>query len=97
MVVEITTFRLRDGVDSDEFIAADHRVQIEVFPNTPGYLRRTTARSDDGVWLVVVLWADHVDVDQFNAAASAQPAQAAFDELIEAGSRSSERYHDVGG
>ena len=55
-IVEVTTFRLAEGVTDESFLALDHRVQTELVPNQPGFLRRTTARHGDD-WLVVTLWA----------------------------------------
>jgi hypothetical protein len=43
-IVEITTFRLAEGVTDESFLALDRRLQTELVPNQPGFLRRTTAR-----------------------------------------------------
>ena len=56
MLVEIVTFRLANGVSEDEFLAADAGVQQGVAYQTPGMVRRTTARGRDGGWRVVVRW-----------------------------------------
>jgi len=45
-VVETTSFRLALGANEDAFLALDRRVQTEVIPNHPGFIRRTTARRD---------------------------------------------------
>lgn len=97
MILELTTFRLRDDVSTEDFLAADKKVQQEVFPNTKGYLRRTTARSDTDEWLVFVLWASEVDIEEFNARVIADPTQEAFDALIQRSTIRSSRYEDVGG
>jgi hypothetical protein len=97
MILEITTFRLRDGVATEDFLSADKAVQTEVFPHTKGFLRRTTACSDEGEWLVFVLWATVVDIDEFNARVVADPVQEAFDALIQRSTIRSTRYADVGG
>jgi hypothetical protein len=62
VLVELTTFRLADGVDEAAFLAADAEVQAELSPE-PGFVRRTTARGDDGTWLVLAMWwsAGHAD------------------------------------
>ena len=54
-IVEVTTFRLAEGVTDESFLALDRRVQTELVPNQPGFLRRTTARHGED-WLVVTLW-----------------------------------------
>jgi hypothetical protein len=62
-VIENQTFRLASGVDAADFVADDARIQQEVAYRQPGILRRTTAVSADGEWLVSTLWAsaDHAD------------------------------------
>jgi hypothetical protein len=97
MIIEITTFRLLADVSTEDFLAADKAVQQEVFPNTKGYLRRTTAHSHGGEWLVVVLWASGADIDEFNARVTGDPVQLAFDALIDRATIRATRYEDVGG
>jgi hypothetical protein len=97
MVLEITTFHLLAGVDDETFLTADKAVQTEVFPNSPGYLRRTTAKADDGEWLVVVLWGTETDIDGFNARTVSDPVQLTFDELIDRSTIRTKRYADIGG
>jgi hypothetical protein len=97
MVLEVITFRLLADVDDESFLAADKAVQTEVFPNSPGYFRRTTAKADDGEWLVVILWGDETSIDEFNARVVSDPVQLAFDELIDRSSIKTKRYTDVGG
>ena len=65
-VVEVTQFRLADGVKDDAFLAHDRRLQTELFPNRPGFLRRTTARRD-GDWVVVTLWSNEDDAASVRA------------------------------
>jgi hypothetical protein len=62
MLVELTTFRLAEGVDEAAFLLADAELQAELSPQ-PGFVRRTTARGDDGAWLVLAMWwsAAHAD------------------------------------
>ena len=56
MLIDITTFRLADGVDEATFLAADERVRTGVLYQHAGLVRSTTARGDDGGWVVVTLW-----------------------------------------
>ena len=55
-MIELTTFRLRDGVDEAAFVAADAAAQAGFFYQQPGLVRRTTARGADGEWLVATIW-----------------------------------------
>jgi hypothetical protein len=62
-VIENLTFRLAAGTDDAAFRALDARVQQEIAYHQAGLVRRTTARSDDGEWLVSTIWqsAAHAD------------------------------------
>ena len=90
-VVEITTFRLADGADDDGFLALDRRVQTELVPNQPGFMRRTTTRRGDD-WLVVTLWATEADAVAFEDVANRDPAQTEFDGHLEVGSVITRRF-----
>ena len=59
MIIDLRTFGLRSGTDEAAFLALDARVQTEVVVHAHGFIRRTTARSGDGRWLVETLWFDH--------------------------------------
>jgi heme-degrading monooxygenase HmoA len=90
-IVEITTFRLAEGVTDDSFLALDRKIQTELVPNQPGFLRRTTARHGDE-WLVVTLWASDADAAAFQRAVDGHPLQAELDHAAEAGSLHLTRY-----
>src|SRR5271165_1162521 len=62
-MIEIMNFRLAPGADEEEFKAADRRVQTRFAYRQAGLLRRTTARSDDGDWVVIALWRTEGDAD----------------------------------
>jgi hypothetical protein len=55
-VIDITTFRLADGVDEAAFLAVDERVRTGDLYHRPEFARATTARGEDGDWAVIVLW-----------------------------------------
>jgi hypothetical protein len=79
-VVEILTFALAGGADEAAFLREDERVQTEFVPNRPGFIRRTTARADDGSWATVLLWGSPADADAAYADLTAgdEPAAAGF-------------------
>ena len=56
--IQVSTFTLKSGVDPETFIAADAALQEWVYLNVPGIARRTTARSKDGKWITIRLYAD---------------------------------------
>ena len=77
MILDTTAFRLADGADQEAFLQADKRVQTEVAYQQRGMLRRTTARSGDGEWLVTVLWDDAANATDLFAAELSPFADAA--------------------
>ena len=56
MLIVNATFRLVPGTSEDEFLRADARFQEDFAYQLKGHLRRTTARGDDGTWLVTSLF-----------------------------------------
>jgi hypothetical protein len=93
-IVEVTTFRLADGVDDESFLALDKRLQTELVPNRPGFMRRTTARHGEE-WLVVTLWASEDTAGEFARETEDDPLQVAFARIVEAGSLHLTRYETL--
>jgi heme-degrading monooxygenase HmoA len=93
-VVEVTTFRLAESVADDTFLALDKRLQTELVPNRPGFLRRTTARHGDQ-WLVVTLWGSEADAAAFARGTEDDPLQVEFAGIVEAGSLHLTRYETL--
>ena len=96
MIVETATFRLVEGADQPAAVAAEHELQVRFANLAPGMLRRTTARSADGEWLVVTLWGSEEDAVAAERAGADDAAVAAFAELVE-GDPVVRRYQDLGG
>ena len=90
-IVEITTFRLAEGVSDESFLAVDRRVQTELVPNQPGFMRRTTARHGED-WLVVTLWTTDDAAAAFQRVAEGHPVQVEFVRAAEAGTLHLARY-----
>ena len=90
-IVEITTFRLADGITDESFLALDRRIQTELVPNQPGFLRRTTARHGEE-WAVVTLWASDADAAAYQRNAEGHRLQAEFERDVEAGTFHLTRY-----
>jgi len=85
VIIEHRTFRLADGVDEGAFLEADRRVQQEVVVFHEGFVRRTTARGDDGRWLVETLWYDAACAEA--AAGERTEAGRALDTCIDLGTQ----------
>ena len=94
-VIETCRFRLGAGVDEADFLAADHRVQTELHPHQAGAVRRTTARGDNGDWLVVQLWRSADEAAAAAAHATEHPVGRAFRDLLDEHSMRVERYETL--
>ena len=86
MIIEVRTFRLTS--DEDAFRAADKNEQHALMTRNRGMLRRTTAKGDDGDWLVLTLWGSHDDVEEPSPELTACVAPESLDVR---------RYEDLGG
>jgi hypothetical protein len=97
VIVELLTFRPRPGTSEADLRAAEARVYEEFAIQQRGFIRRTTAVSADGEWLVVQLWGDLATCEAAEAAAGAHPATAALHALADPASLTTRRYEDLGG
>jgi hypothetical protein len=91
-VIEIMKFRLRPDGDEAAFLAADRRVQQEFAYQQPGLLRRTTARGEDGSWIVIDLWRSAADSDACAARWERDEVTSEFMALLDRPSVTVERY-----
>lgn len=81
--MELTTFRLRAGVDEAAFLAADAAVQAFLH-RQPGLVRRTTTRDiASGEWAVFTLWATWEAADAAAAAGRADAGVDTFESMID--------------
>ena len=62
-VLEVETFTLTPGTDSVAFRALDEQMQEWCYVNRSGLARRTTARNDDGTYVVITLFGDASQAD----------------------------------
>ena len=62
-VLEVETFTLTSGTDSVVFRALDEQMQEWCYVNRSGLARRTTARNDDGTYVVITLFGDASQAD----------------------------------
>jgi len=90
-VIENQTFRLAAGTTASDFTAADARVQQEIAYQQTGILRRTTAVSADGEWLITTLWASAEHAD------AATPILDALSSHIDASTLRTTRYDELPG
>jgi hypothetical protein len=82
-VIETTTFRLADGVDEPTFLEFDEAVRTGFLYHRPGVVRATTARGDNGEWIVVVIWASDDDADAALEAGTSDGTMQRFTQLVD--------------
>ena len=83
MFIVLWTFRLKDGMSASDFVAANERMQTEFIYQQPGCVRRTTARGEDGGWLVMDMWDSRDDAERAEALADADPVAHAADAMVD--------------
>lgn len=86
MLIDVTVFQLREGADEEVFLAADKRAQAELSP-ARGFVRRTTARGENGNWLVLTFWGD----------VEPMATSTELDEFIDASTLRTAQFTDIGG
>lgn len=89
-VVEVTAFQLSG--DEEAFRAVDARMQTDFAYQQPGLLRRTTARGDDGQWLVLTLWSDDASAEAGARSALDDPVAREFASYAAPGSTRTKRF-----
>jgi predicted acetyltransferase len=82
-VIEVMTFRLVEDTDEDAFVKADATAQVDYAYQQHGLVRRTTARGEDGDWLVMTMWASAEDAYHAAEAALDDPAATAWLAMID--------------
>lgn len=95
--MELTTFRLRDGIEEAAFRAADEAAQA-FHHRQPGLLRRTTMRAadeDGGDWAVAVLWASWKHAEAAAATARDDAAMQAYGSMIDPASVRVRRFESL--
>jgi len=93
-VIETTTFRLADGVDEGAFLEFDEAVRTGFLYHQAGIVRATTARADDGHWVVIVMWASEEHADAALAAGTDDGTMQQFDQLVTGAERNRYRTFD---
>lgn len=94
-MIEVTRFRLREGVDEADFREADARYQMEFAYRQPGLLRRTTASSEEGEWAVIDLWRTPGDADASRRRASGDPVAQVHAAMVEPASVEAATYLEL--
>jgi hypothetical protein len=93
--IVVWTFRLKDGVDTDEFLVANERMQTGFVYQQPGFVRRTTARGEDGEWLVIGLWGSREEALRAGELAKGDPISRRANAMVDAGSVTVKRFETL--
>lgn len=93
--VETIRFRLREGMEDDDFLRRNHEVQTKYMEQRPGFISRETSRSEDGEWLVVVHWATAADAERTISEFFGAPETQEFLAAVDTGTVSAGRYEQV--
>jgi len=86
------TFRLVPGTQEADFLAADRAVQEDFAYHQPGLVRRTTARGENGDWIVLDLWRSSADSDACAVRWDADPVARRFMDFIDRSTLRSSRW-----
>ena len=57
-ILEITTFKLKEGVAEATLLEAADKMQKEFLTEADGFISRTLTKEDDGTWRDVIFWKD---------------------------------------
>jgi hypothetical protein len=93
--IVVWTFRLKDGIDEDAFLAANERLQTEFVYQQPGFVRRTTARGKDGEWLVIGVWSSQAEAATAGEAAKGTPISHAANAMVDPSSLIVKRFETL--
>ena len=91
-MIVITTFRLHPETVEEAFLALDTRVQTEFAYHETGLVRRTTARSAGGTWLVIEIWHSDEDADASASDRADSPLHGEYLSLIDRQTLESDRF-----
>lgn len=91
-VIEVVRFKLAAGVSPRDFLILDRLVEREHVAKQHGFLRRQSASTPDGEWLVIVHWASAFDADASMASFAKAPAAAAFMQGLDASTLTMQRF-----
>ena len=94
-MIEILAFRLKEGADEAAFLAADKKVQVEFAYQQPGLLRRTTARAEDGNWMVIDIWQTAAHADACDARWGTDEVSSEFMTFVDESTVRSKRFFEL--
>lgn len=91
-VIEVATFKLKDGVTYQQFSPLDKAVETEHVSKQAGFLSRETAKGSEGEWLVIVHWDSIENADASMNSFMTAKAASDFMAHIDASTMNMKRY-----
>ena len=91
-IIEIATFKLKDGVSYETFMPLDKAVEVEHVAKQNGFISRESAKGQNGDWLVVVHWETEADAQASMNSFMQAPAAAPFIEQIDTDTMTMKHY-----
>lgn len=77
-VIEIASFKLKNGVTYEEFASLDKQVETQHVAKQPGFISRNSAKGKNGEWIVVVHWETEADAENSMNSFSNAPLAGTF-------------------
>ena len=91
-IIEIATFKLKEGLSPASFLPFDKAVEEKLVSKNHGFISRQSGATADGEWLVIVHWETVEDVDASMASFADSPAAAEFMANLQPETMSMKRY-----
>jgi hypothetical protein len=92
VIIEIVTFKLKEGVTPGEFEPIDKAMQHQYVAKQPGFVARESAHGENGEWLAIVHWETAKDAEASMTTFVTAPAAQPFMSKVQAETMGMTRY-----
>jgi hypothetical protein len=96
-MIEVSKFRLADGVDTEDFLEKNAEFQQRFIYQQDGLLRRTVASGLDGEWVSITRWRSMKDARRSQSESSASLVAKEFEAVLDPTSVSVEYFMELPG
>jgi heme-degrading monooxygenase HmoA len=83
MVIDVVSFRLRDGVPDETFLVLTRQAEREFLQQQPGFLGRELLKGANGEWIGLLRWDSSVQADQAHRTWDEHPLASQLDDLCQ--------------
>ncbi len=91
-IMEVTTFKIKSGVDASVFNTRDAGVEADFTSKQPGFIKRISGITEDGTIGVIVFWESNADADASMSKFMKDASVADYGAMIDAGTMKMARY-----